>query len=519
MSTRRASPQRMSRPRGGGGLWLALALALALALRLYPAVRTWMPFQMVTWAQLHDVAVLASHPTARIYSDPRFDGYNNLWPGSILVVDIQGLLAGWRGPTAWYLVGPLLEALALVPFYALAKRLAGGRGAAAAALALAAAPTMVAMGGGLTKEGAARPLFYTLLLASTLGARWAAALAGAVVPVFHHATTGAALVVLLLAYPMAWGLRVSAPTRAQAPPWPAVAALAASATAYSLTIGRAWWEQGLGAIDAAALAFYILAFASIPLVAIPLRGEGPPWAALALEALIAGLILAASRFGVAPGIQPLGLDLLVYSAPYTLLPLIAWSSLRRAEYLEPRVYPLALSWAYGLLGVGAYLALAGVPLGGSAAGRILNMALPGFLLLAAASAPWVAWGEAALSVLAGLVLVHRLLACADVVNFNLVYHHWDAAALAFASGHPGPLYGDAKVQYLASYMGVHVSMVGPTGSWHGLAILYQGNLRWGFRFNSNLLVGDPRLIRASMLTGDLLYNTGHSWLLSGAGGG
>ena len=501
----------------GASLGLLAALALGLAFRVYPAIATGMPFQMVTWAQLYNVDVLRAHPQARLYSDPRFDGYNNRWPGSIVAVKVYTMVTGPEGPLASYIPGPLAEGLALIPFHALASRVAGRRNAWIATLALALAPSMIAMGGGLTKEGMARPVFYSLLLASTGGLGAASAPLAVGVAVYHHLTGAAALLVLGLSYTLAWAMGLLSRGSPRAPDPRSAALVALAVPSYLLLAAPGYWRRGvLGAIDPVGLALYVVAFASLPVLAMAystggsgLRAYRDGVAPLAL--ILAGLVLI-SRRGLSPGVQPLGPDLMVYASPLLASPLLVVHAVWRHRVGGGAWHVLPYAWAFGLTGAALYLAFAGSPLGGSAVGRVLNLALPGYLLLYASSGSRLARLLSPALVLAALVFTLRILSGADTVNFNLVYHAWEAEALKLAGLYGHQVVGDAKVYYLGQYMGVDVALPNPASEPGGLLVLYRENLRWGYRLHGNLLAGDPGSIAGHLTGGELLYNSGASWL-------
>ena len=497
---------------------LFLVVLVALLLRIVPLMLTGMPYDNDSWYIHHDVEVLRVNPKARLLSSPDFDGYNNLWPSSILVPYITTLIVGKESLLATHLIGPLLDALSIIPFYALASRYSK-KYAWLAALVVAASPGLVGIGVGLVKETIARPLFYATILAALKGGLAASILLGLGLALTHHLSSLTASLIIVLAFPTAWLVKTTSGSRSDTPraiESTLIIALTALWLAYA---GLPRLRGTVSLLDPALASLYIVALTSLIAAALPLIREKPGLLAAWLpEIIVLTLVAIAAKTGVPPGVQPLGISALYYSAPFLLLPYLSVYALARIKNEPSRRNPIiALTWLLVVSGAIAYLVFGGVPLGQSPAGRLANFLVPGSAILYAySSRPRLLKAKALIIVVLSILYVGALASNADPESYDLAYHQYEYSTCKLLSSHleaNTTVYADAKMRDLLYYLGPVKTRIPLPEPGHGLFVLYKENLVYGYKLDSNLRSGSPERIARLISRGSLVANNGESWIV------
>ena len=503
-------------PRSNSKLFLVVLVALLL--RIAPLILTGMPYDNDSWYIHYDVKVLRSNPEAKILSSPAFDGYDNLWPSSVLTPYLITLIVGKESLLATHIVGPLLDALSIIPFYALASRYSK-KYAWLAALVVAASPGLVGIGVGLVKETLARPLFYATILASLRGGLIASLLLGLGLAITHHLSSLTATLTVVLALPTAWLVKTASGSRSDTPRLGESTIILVLTVLWLTYVGLPRLKGTVSLLDPVLASLYILALTSLIAAALPLIREKPgPLAAWLPEIIVLALVAIAAVTGVPPGVQPLGISALYYSAPFLLLPYLAVYALARIRNEPSRRHPIIpLTWLLVVSGAIAYLVFGGVPLGQSPAGRLANYLVPGAAILYAYSGrPRLLKAKALVILVLSILYVGALASNADPESYDLAYHRYEYSTCKLLSSHlqaNATVYADAKMRDLLYYLGLVKTKMPLPEPGHGLLVLYKENLVYGYKLDSNLRGGSPEKI-ARLITGEsLVANNGGSWIV------
>ena len=490
---------------------LVAALVAGLVLRLYPLMATGMPFDNDSWYIHGDIRVLRRDPAAHLLSNQGYDGYNNYWPGAIITPYTLTLTTGNKSLAATHLTGPLLDALALIPFYTLARRLTNER-AWQATLIVAAAPSMVGLGLGLVKETVARPLFYSTLLAAVANLYTAIIPLSLGLAMTHHLTSTITALILIGSPILATLLHTSSGARFTRPSYKIILVAAGSTIAWLLLIPPQDWRKVFTLFDPFSLGLYMLAFTLLAPMGAALIGERPGFASKWIPTLVLlALILVASTRGLSPGVQALEHSTIYYMAPIILLAPLVAGALSRLKQDPTRTWSsLPYSWTFPLAGLVAYLTLTGV-LGQSPAGRVANLALPGLALLYAYSGSKLLDIKAIALLIVGALYIQALLSGHDPEAFDLPYHEYELAALKQLHDTMLPVYTDAKMRDPARYLGLDPQPITQHGE-NSLLVIYKENLRYGYKLDSNLHTGDTTQIQQHLTLDNRLLDTGRSWI-------
>lgn len=493
-------------------LLLILAVIAALGLRLTPLYVTGMPLDCDSWIIHYDIRVLRMDPSLHLLSSQAYDGYNNYWPASILAPYTLTLTTGYDGTGMTHLVGPLLDGLAVIPLYALARRLTDQYRATLAAIIIASSASMVGLGVGLVKETVARPLLYTLILTTLTGSLASTLLTSLGLALTHHLTSVIASLILLASIPVKSLLGLSSGSRVTGIPVRVGLIPAVVTGLYLMMVPPAGWRNVFTVFDPIRLTFYAFAFTLLAPLGASLIGEKPGPASTTIPTLILLTIvgIAAVR-GLSPGIQAMGASAVYYMAPILFIaPLVAGalSNLRHRPWIRQNTIPYA--WAFPLAGVVAYLSLS-APLGQSPAGRVANLMLPGLVLLYAYAGGRLFSLKALLVLSVSILYLQALLYGGDPESFDLPYHSYEYTTVALAASSKPPVIADAKMRDLAYYMNLTTKL--PTGGDNsGATIIYRENLIYGYKLNSNLHTGNPDMIKSTLTSRDRVMDTGYSWI-------
>ncbi len=497
---------------------LFLVVLVALLLRITPLVLTGMPYDNDSWYIHYDVEVLRNNPKARILSSPDFDGYDNLWPSSILIPYITTLIIGKEGLLATHLLGPILDAISVIPFYALASRYSK-KHAWLAALFVAASPGLIGIGVGLVKETIARPLFYATILAVLKGGLTATFLLGLGLALTHHLSSFTATLIIVLAPPTAWLVKVTSGSRSDTHRARESIVVLLLTVLWLAYVGLPRLKGTVSLLDPVLASLYILAVTSLVAAGLPLIREKPgPLAAWLPEIIVLALVVVVTVTGVPPGVQPLGISALYYSIPFLLLPYLTVYTLARIKNEPSHRHPLIpLTWLLVVSGAIAYLVFGGVPLGQSPAGRLANFLVPGAAILYVYSGRTRLLKAKVLIILVlSILYVGALASNADPESYDLAYHQYEYSTCRLLSTtlySNTTIYADAKMRDLLYYLGVTDTEMPLPEPRHGLLVLYKENLVYGYKLNSNLRGGSPGRIARLITRESLVANNGGSWIV------
>ncbi|MEZ0346138.1 MAG: hypothetical protein ABWK01_06280, partial [Infirmifilum sp.] len=359
-------------------LWAAVVAGAAL--RLLPTLWTAAPFSVDSWGPLRDAEVFYGYSPVPLVSK-LFDNYNNYWPALPVFLAVVGKIYGLKPVEVGPLIAPLVSALGLPIAYAVVKRL-GLQGKGVAAVLFACFFNSAWMGGGITKEGFAGSLFYSLLLSVLIGGWYEVIVLSAALALAHHLTTLVATAALLSLSVVRLAEEASR-GGARVPARQLLALVVAGALQY-LLLGR----YGLGVevswdllVSAAAYLTLASLLASWTVVTANNGGNRFAYTVLSFLAFLtppAISWLAASGVELLSGSPSVSTLHVFYSLAYSLLVLLAttgWPS--RAE-------PLA--FLAGVLGLLGFAVFSDPPGAGSIAYRLTSFAYPFLVMLAAARA-------------------------------------------------------------------------------------------------------------------------------------
>ena len=123
-----------------------------------------LPFSIDAWPLIHDSKILYRDSPISLDSE-LFDGYNNYWPGSILLSTISSILMGLSPMLMMAYLFPFVNGLGMITLYVLLRRL--GFQWSQAVIGVLMASTLYPLfffGAGVTKETLAFTMYLTLIL-------------------------------------------------------------------------------------------------------------------------------------------------------------------------------------------------------------------------------------------------------------------------------------------------------------------------------------------------------------------
>ncbi|PNV78948.1 MAG: hypothetical protein C0179_08165 [Fervidicoccus sp.] len=143
-------------------LLIIASLSFFSLLRLFPYLRTGVPYSMDSLGLIRNALVFSSHSPISLFSD-LFDGYNNFWPGASILASSLSIVIG----------GEIVKVSSLLPAYAffstallfslLGRGLRRGTSIAITSAILGSTTGILMLQGSLIKEGFAYPLLGLFL--------------------------------------------------------------------------------------------------------------------------------------------------------------------------------------------------------------------------------------------------------------------------------------------------------------------------------------------------------------------
>lgn len=370
-------------------LLIAVIAAAALA-RGVPSLVSGEPFSTDVWPLYRGAEALVSTPGARVWDDSLFDGYNNHWPGVMLLASAHSLLTGLPVKAVFtYALTPALAVGIAVGLYAFLRRFFGPSPSAVGASLALLTPSYLVFTSSPLKEVMAYPILLTILSIAfrrgRIGGGGAAALAtlSAGLAVTHHLAPLMLAGALLSTYYVrvvyrARGLSVGLLNgRALLV---AAAAVSLSAGVYYLLYGGAALRLAPGPEDLGVYAAYA-AFFYIGFLALTGLGRAPSAliasvVVAALAALVPGYVsaipgvvvpassvawyvtpLALSLLVLVPGVRDVGVRcfavgsglFILLNAAFVVFGFPAMATVLH-RFLNYAVFPLALLAAYWVAG-------------------------------------------------------------------------------------------------------------------------------------------------------------------------
>jgi hypothetical protein len=146
-------------------LFLVLVIVFAVVARLVPAIAFDNPFSTDVWPLIRLTRVVVEDPSARIWNDTLFDGYNNRWPGVILSASIACAITGISVEHVYsflYTVAITVASVALL--YCILSYASNRKAALAAVLYYVAAPSLLIFTSTTLKEVYAYPILFSIVL-------------------------------------------------------------------------------------------------------------------------------------------------------------------------------------------------------------------------------------------------------------------------------------------------------------------------------------------------------------------
>jgi len=493
---------------------LAIAVAIVAGVHAIHYLCTGLPFSTDVWPLIRDSEKLLANPSAKIWNDTYFDGYNNHWPGAILGASIESLVTGLglRLVYGLYLALALSVALALLVYVYASRK--GSRVPWVNALVLAAVPSWIVFTSSTLKEVYCYPIAMLILILPALsrGRRAAYALLPLLAlasSLTHHLATAMCIGIAAGAVILSLADYVYGDERALATARDYGIALAIALpifVAYYLAYGGKPLKISVGLGDIEALALYALAiYGAIFLAAIRTLSTKLKIAVLSASAAAMALCV---ELELVPGIYvPKSLTLALYAAPLLLVVPLA-----REIPIVPRSIATTLAVAV------PYVSLANPALA-SALHRLLNYAT-----LALSTSTYSA------RTLARRVLLYTILALCvssaiatqllidegrDPVSFYWLYTHEDTALASYIAKHASTsitILGGAKLEYITGIAKPPLIALADrrlAGS-EALAISVEDE-RFGIPIALNLYRAPPT---SSLLRSCSLIYSSRSWILA-----
>lgn len=512
---------------------LVIALAAFLAvLRLVPALASGSLFSTDTWPLFRGSNALLGG--AVVWDDQSFDGYNNHWPGAMLLAASLSAVMGIETRVIFaYVLTAWLSLAFFTSLYALLRRFFSSGASALGAAAAGLTPSFAVFTSAPLKEVVAYPVMLTILaLALREGARdskdlAALAILSAGLVITHHLGTFmligflAGIALARLTYWLKGLLRLRPCVGCLLVP---TAALSAIFLIYFLVFGG----SGLRGVDAwvPLVASYAIYFSAVYLGFLILAGVGR-WAyATILAAAVTALaaVAAGGDLSVLPGVVVSSASLIWYVVPVAAYLVILLPGVR-----DVRIRVLVAG--FGLfVGVNVAFVALGEPLFAELFHRFLNYVV---FPIAVLVAYWVTRGGARAAAAVGAVALAGL-SC--VVVFAGLLGGWDVSSywvyretevsgfsdiIALAGG--SQLVGDEKVRYFAAGVArvdpapvLKMLFLGEGPPHSAVFVLYAGNYVRGFVVGLSTYdirdVLSPRVLSK-------VYDNGHVYALVGGGNG
>lgn len=177
-------------------IFLALILILVSTLRFLPAYITGLPFSIDAWPLIRDINILIENSPIDLV-DKRFDGYNNYWPGSILLLGVLKVVTGLS--TFETIYSSISNFITIIVLYILVKRKLGVDPALLSTFLLAIVYPISFFTAGFTKELVALPLYLSIIyiILYRLNLVLIAPLIIVTLVITHHLTSLMTLLILL----------------------------------------------------------------------------------------------------------------------------------------------------------------------------------------------------------------------------------------------------------------------------------------------------------------------------------
>ena len=503
-------------------LALLAAVITARIIHLIPPVAV--IYHMDTWPLLYDTAQLAKNTPIPLDSNI-FDGYNNYWPGIILLAaTINKILGIGIAPTLRTAVPLAATILYIVSILTLARNLTRSREESYFAAAIASLfPFEALFHTAPVKEALALPLMITAtILLTKQGLRQAATLAilSAAIAFTHHLTTAVFLTAAtftLLYIPLFAARNAYRHEGGTATKLLAIYASTAAALAIlpakniSITQPYRTATEYLAYIIGA---FTLLLLASKDVPRRPTRGIKIVLAALATSIL--ALVAAEAALHVFTGIPQISAQHILLGTPYLLLaPAVMAAPFGFTNWKNRAV---ATSLTVSLTAAEAYALFAPTALP-PLQYRLLSFLIPflsimaaeGIRLLLPRGTRILPAAIAASAALALLAASQSMLGLEDPYTSVQVYTRKDVAQLEFLAGRAQgeTVAGDTKTCYASTWFGLKCD---PQCLLHEtqecartLTVIHSYNARYGF-----YLFDEPIRIKRSWTQTSILYSSGEA---------
>ena len=472
-------------------LALLLLLVVVLVLKLYPTFTTGLPFSIDSWPLIRQVKLLIENPTTIIFDDTLFDGYNNHWPGSIILCTIGVLTSGCSLLDYTRFIAPIVSSLATLTFIVMVRRLTGDSITSyISGFTVSIIPSLLVFTSGVTKETFTHIILYTLLLAVLYRSTVLILLSSIAIVLYHHLTSFIAIILLFEWIVVSMVVKLIKRLNVFQPQLRALIILAIVFTVYYLAVGGIALKIMNPLYTITRLFLYISGFTILTIIAVLRSGTGSSRSVMVtaiIQLLLLVLVFYSTIRSVSAGIPPLSFNVLFYSSILLFSPILF--QMFRVVCSSNCTRCLVYSWITATLTLTLYSILGGDPLFTSIPHRLVN-----FLAMAISIVYGVVLSRVSrklitlilLFILAfnSAIVVERVITCSDKISYYWRFSVDEFSGLEYLSiVYSGAVIGDTKISYLARYFGlrvVHICSISDSSLGGKPVILYSENLSYGF---------------------------------------
>jgi hypothetical protein len=460
-----------------------LALFVALVLRLYPTLISGMPFSTDAWPLIRNTELLVQNTPLSLGSSI-FDGYNNFWPATSLFGAVFSQIVAVPPAAAMAIGVPVVSALAVVPFYLVAKKItANCKAALSATVLFACAFPLTMFSAGVTKETFAVPISITLILLFLFKHDWKIAflfsVASVTLVLAHHLTAFLTVGILV-------SLTVASVINKDQKPNSAnsnLMFLGVLSTVLALYFGLYAYSAltiPIGTSDLLTVGSYqIVALSAVVFLAFAARKKSVKKIILETTTVLATLavvVLVVTKIPILPVAPVLPMHYLLYGLPFVFaVPLVGlvWVDL----YRKPQSLLYPIFWLVPAVALACYGVFAAPSFGLTFTVRSINFILPPLTILVGLGLAKL-WSTPARRMhgLTKIVVVLTVLSMVSVNVYSLyatvslqepyLGYFWryepsefKAASYVSQNGQALQVAGDSKVSYLISgYFNQNVSI-------------------------------------------------------------
>lgn len=470
---------------------LLLLLVIVLVLKLYPTLTTGLPFSIDSWPLIRQVKLLIENPTTVIFDDTLFDGYNNHWPGSIILCTIGIITSGCSLLDYTRLIAPIVSSLATLTFIVMVRRLTRDSIASyISGFIVGVLPSLLVFTSGVTKETFTHIILYTLLLAVLYRSIVLILLSSIAIVLYHHLTSFIAITILFEWIVVSVVVNFIKRLKVFQPQLRVLIILSVVFIVYYLAIGGIALKIANPLYTVTRLFIYISGFTILVLIVV-LRGNTGRSERFIVTATIQLLLLVlvfySTMQSVSTGIPPLGFDILLYSSILLFSPILF--HMFRVVCSSYCTKCFVYSWTTATLTLTLYSILSGDPLFTSIPHRLVN-----FLAMVVSIVYGVVLSRVSrklitlilLFILAfnSAIVVERVITCSDRISYYWRFSLSEFSGLQYLSMvYSGSIIGDTKISYLARYFSlrvVHICSISDSSLRGKPVILYSENLSYGF---------------------------------------